>query len=80
MTKELNRRQTIYMLIRLELEDELENLLKDKWEITDDKSYDPIRSESDDEAYPYVVLRNGEFYDAISYNFKRDIFTEGDRQ
>lgn len=46
------------------------------WEVTDDKSIDPIRSESDDEFYPYVILIDGNFFDAITSDFYNELMEE----
>lgn len=39
------------------------------WEITSDKSKDPVRNPSDDEAFPYVLLINGNFIDSLSSDY-----------
>ena len=53
MIIDLKKKQTEYFLINIGIESSLKKLLKDRWQLTDDKSYDEIRSDSDDEAFPY---------------------------
>lgn len=40
-----------------------------EWYITDDKSLDPVRSDSDDAAFPMVLVIDGEFVDALTKEF-----------
>lgn len=56
-----------------------------EWYITDDKSLDPVRSDSDDAAFPMVLVIDGDFVDALTKEFADKIIslkesTELDRQ
>lgn len=65
MKKVLTNAQIAALKRWLEIDEETNGI----WEFTDDKSFDPIRNESDDKAFPYVILLDGNFYDAISSHF-----------
>ncbi len=73
MRKTLNEKQVI--LISKLFEDDIEPN-NHYWEVTDDKSFDPIRSESDDEFYPYVILRDELFFDAITSELYNKLMEE----
>lgn len=66
MKKILNENQVIYILNTYEDYKDYIEPNNRCWEVTDDKSFDTIRSESDDKFYPYVLLRDGLYFDAIT--------------
>lgn len=71
MKIELNKNQIKYIISQLGIEDSLKY---NKWELTDDKSYDDIKTEYNYLAFPYVLLINDKFFDAITETFKNEIF------
>ena len=52
-----------------ELHDFYTNKLNTEWIISSNKELDPIRTPEDDEQFPYVLIIDGEFVDALSANF-----------
>ena len=52
------------------------NRFNEPWIITTDKSLDPVRNETDDKTFPYVLLINGVFEDALSEFFVKEILGE----
>lgn len=52
------------------------NRLDEPWIITTDKSLDPIRNETDDKVFPYVLLISGIFEDALGELFVKEILGE----
>ena len=69
----LNNRQKEYVANTLMTDHADYNFDKEYWVITDDKSYDEIRNESDDKAFPWCLLINNKFYDALSDDFVDEI-------
>lgn len=69
----LNDAQKKKVLDYLYGEFDLYTFYKDKldreWYITDDKSLDPVRSDSDDAAFPMVLVIDGDFVDALTKEF-----------
>ena len=69
MKKKLSKKQTSYFMFEMGLDwnksECIDSIQNDKWEITDNKS--------DDKKFPYIVLRNGKYFDAITEEFKKEI-------
>lgn len=52
--------------------------LNKKWVLTTDKSLDPIRNEEDDTAFPYVLIVDGEFADALGKEYAEMILGDNE--
>lgn len=73
MQRVLDFNKVDYMLFELEIKHTEEDIKNNQWIITDDKSKDEIRTKSDDKVFPYIVLKNGQFFEAITKNFYNEI-------
>lgn len=71
MRRDLTQEEVDRLLGFMEDYNDYNTINEHHWEITDDKIFDPIRSESDDKEFPYIVLVDGIFYEALSeYGFR----------
>lgn len=61
----LNDKQKNFILYNL-FDDPDSYDVNSEWVISSDKTLDPVRNESDDKAFPYVLIIDGKFVDALT--------------